>query len=341
MSGVATGRDVYPAGSSYSSHDWHILSGYWHPVALSEEVPDERPLGVRLLDVNLVLYRLGGALTAAHDHCPHRGTRLSLGRLKQGRLVCPYHGLEFDGRGICTRIPGDPRAGRIPDRFSIPTFLVEERYGLVWVCLSARPAAPIPDWSALEQPGNQRCSMHAVWNTSAARHVENFNDLAHFSTVHAGTFGSIDRPAVSPYSVESRPHGLYFEVTVPIFDGAVFGADAAHKDLRTEYDVTFPFATRLTLHYTHGIEHICDAASPVSAGQSRIFILKSRDHDQDQPLEEWFRFQDAVNEEDRVMVESQLPVRLPLERGVEWHVASDVFSVAYRRHWAALGMSLV
>jgi hypothetical protein len=40
------------------------------------------------------------------------------------------------------------------------------------------------------------------------------------------------------------------------------------------------------------------------------------------------------------MVESQLPSRLPLDRG-EWHLASDGFSVAYRKHWAALGMSLL
>jgi vanillate O-demethylase monooxygenase subunit len=330
--------DLYPPDCSFSRNDWRILAGYWHPVALSEDVA-LRPIGTRLLDVNVVLYRVAGQITAALDHCPHRGTRLSLGKLDRERLICPYHGLEFDARGICTRIPGDPRAGRIPDRFSIPTFAVQEHYGLVWVCLAGTPAAPVPDWSCIEQSGNQRCSMRAVWKTSAARHVENFNDLAHFSTVHAGTFGDPEHPHVQSHAVEARAHGFYFDVTVPIFDGATFGdARAAYRQLRTEYEVTFPFATRLTLHYSNGVEHICDAASPMSAGQTQIFILKSRDHDQDQPLEEWLRFQEAVNEEDRVMVESQIPVALPLARGVEWHLASDVFSAAYRKHWAALGL---
>jgi vanillate O-demethylase monooxygenase subunit len=332
---------TYPDRSSFARHDWEILSHYWHAVARSESVTADRPLGTRLLDVNLVIYRLEGRLTVALDRCPHRGTRLSLGKLSHGRLVCPYHGLEFDARGVCTRIPGDPHAGRIPDRFSIPTCLVEERYGLVWVCLSGTPTAPMPDWAVLEQSGNQRCSMQAVWKTSPARHVENFNDLAHFATVHAGTFGSSEHPVVKPYTVETRPHGLYFEAIVPIFDGATFKTAPAYRDLYTEYEVTFPFATRLTLHYTNGIEHICDVASPMSAGESQIFILKSRDHDQDQSVDDWFHFQDAVNEEDRVMVESQSPVTLPLDRGAEWHIASDGFSVAYRKHWAALGMSAV
>ncbi len=116
---------AYPERSSFTRHDWDVLSGYWHPVALSESLTERKPVGTRLLDVNLVIYRLDGRVTAAFDRCPHRGTRLSLGTLSHGRLICPYHGLEFDGRGVCTRIPGDPHAGRIPDRFSIPICTVE------------------------------------------------------------------------------------------------------------------------------------------------------------------------------------------------------------------------
>jgi phenylpropionate dioxygenase-like ring-hydroxylating dioxygenase large terminal subunit len=329
-------RCAYPAGSSFVEGDWSLLASFWHPVALSDDVTDSRPFATRLLDVNLVLYRLEG-LTAALDHCPHRGTRLSLGKIAHNSLVCPYHGLEFNGRGVCTRIPGDSRAKPVPERFSIPTFLVAERHGLIWVCLSGQPACPLPDWSALEREGNQRASMQAVWNTSAPRHVENFNDLAHLSIAHAATFGCADIPQVADYVVESRPHGLYFDVMIPMIDGSTFG----HRDyrhIRSEYEVTFPYATRLTMHYTRGLEHICDAASPISATQTRIFILKSRDHDQDESLAEWVGFQKAVNEEDRAMVESQTPVHLPLDRGAEWQLASDRFSVTYRRYWIDLGM---
>jgi phenylpropionate dioxygenase-like ring-hydroxylating dioxygenase large terminal subunit len=326
----------YPAGSSFTEGDWSILANFWHPVALREEVSGTRPFATQLLDVKLVLYRLGG-LTAALDRCPHRGTRLSMGRIANGSLVCPYHGLEFNGRGVCTRIPGDPRATRIPARFSIPTFAVEERYGLIWVCLSGKPAAALPDWSPIERQGNQRASMQALWNTSAARHVENFNDLAHLSIAHADTFGCAEKPTVADYVVENRPHGLYFDVRIPMVDGSTFGY-RAYRDIRSEYEVTFPYATRLTLHYSRGLEHICDAASPISSSQTRVFILKSRDHDQHEAVAEWVRFQEAVNEEDRAMVESQTPVNLPLERSAEWQLAADRFAVIYRRYWVSLGM---
>jgi hypothetical protein len=105
----------------------------------------------------------------------------------------------------------------------------------------------------------------------------------------------------------------------------------------SEYHVCLPFSTRLTMHYTRGVEHICDVASPVSVERCRIFILKSRDHDQDQPLEDWRRFQHAVNEEDRVLVESQSPRGVPVGGSAERHLSSDHFSVLFRRHWAERG----
>src|SRR3712207_7959384 len=43
---------------------------------------------------------------------------------------------------------------------------------------------------------------------SAFRHVENFNDVAHFSFIHAGTFGNPNDPVVAPHEVASTEHGL-------------------------------------------------------------------------------------------------------------------------------------
>jgi vanillate O-demethylase monooxygenase subunit len=333
----ATTHPLYPSHATFTPNDWAILARYWHPVALVEEVGNDKPFGAMLLDVPLVLYRLGGVLTAALDRCPHRGTRLSLGHLREGKLVCPYHGLEFNQAGQCVRVPSQDDRKRSGTYLDIPTMQVEERYGLIWVCLDPVAAAPIPDWSPIEQPGNQRLVMHDVWNTSAGRHFENFCDLAHFSFAHAGTFGAADHPRVDPYEIQSSEGGFRYFVDVPMLDGNVFG-ETQVRDIHCEYHVSLPFSTRLVMHFTKGIEQICDAASPMSANRTRIFILKSRDHDQHEPAEAWLSFQHAVNEEDRVMVESQTPRGVPLEIAAERHIASDRLSIAYRRHWSGLGL---
>ena len=65
---------------------------YWQPVALSAEV-DERPLPVRVLGENLVLFRRPDrALGLLHRHCLHRGTSLEYGRIEESGLRCCYHG---------------------------------------------------------------------------------------------------------------------------------------------------------------------------------------------------------------------------------------------------------
>ena len=81
----------------------------WHPLALSRDVIDA-PLAVRLLEQDLVLWRdASGRAQAFVDRCPHRGARLSLGRVTpQGQLECPYHGWQFADNGQCVKVPAVP-----------------------------------------------------------------------------------------------------------------------------------------------------------------------------------------------------------------------------------------
>ncbi|MFL9914946.1 Rieske 2Fe-2S domain-containing protein [Paraburkholderia fungorum] len=87
-----------PRNCTFDSHDWDILSRYWHPVAFAADVTD-KPLGVTLLDEPLVVFRSNGQLVSARDICPHRGAPLSQGWVDNGNIVCPYHGLAYGNDG--------------------------------------------------------------------------------------------------------------------------------------------------------------------------------------------------------------------------------------------------
>lgn len=69
-------------------------TGGWHAIDGSRAIR-ERPRTYRVAGRELVAWRDGGRLRVAPDACPHMGARLSDGSVRDGRLVCPWHGLEL------------------------------------------------------------------------------------------------------------------------------------------------------------------------------------------------------------------------------------------------------
>ena len=123
---------------------WPALWNYWHPVVHAADV-SEKPVAVKLLEQRLVVARLEDRLACFRDLCVHRGTPLSLGWVDGDQLVCGYHGWRYDVSGACTCIPALPCDHPIPRRARVEAFRVEQRYGIIWVCLG-EPVAPIPEF---------------------------------------------------------------------------------------------------------------------------------------------------------------------------------------------------
>jgi len=325
--------------AQFSDAERAALGDFWHPVAYASELGDA-PCRVTLLDVDLVLWQHAGALSVAPDQCPHRGSRLSTGWVAEGQLVCPYHGLHFDGQGRCTKVPAQDPQTPISARLQLSTVLCTQRYGLVWVCLSGAPRLPLPEWPALETAAHQQYASYADWQASAGRHVENFNDIAHFAWAHVGTFGAREQPLLLPERIEETPLGLRRTTRVAQAERDTFTDAAIVTEADYLYEFTYPFASSLRIAYPSlGTEWIYSAASPVGPAQTRIFILKARDYGQDEPLAEWIAFQDAIDEEDRRVVEQQRPRAIPLDPAAEGHIVADAWSLAFRRRWASFGVN--
>lgn len=62
---------VGPAGERVvAEYDW---TEEWYPLYLTQNVPDDAPLGLTVFDKQLVLYRDGeGVFRCYEDRCPHR-----------------------------------------------------------------------------------------------------------------------------------------------------------------------------------------------------------------------------------------------------------------------------
>ena len=313
---------------------WPALAEYWHPVAISEEV-GEKPLAVRLLDERVALCRLGGRVRAFHDLCIHRGTPISLGWIEGETVVCAYHGWAYGADGRCVRIPSIPPEHPIPKKACLMAYPAQERYGLVWVCLSDEPRAPIPELPALEDPSHRVVVFdQRSWKCSAARAIENFVDFGHFAWIHEGILGDRDHPRMPDVPVERDGEELRFGFTnLP---------DRIHPVPHTRnYRLVRPFSIYQWKDEGDGKrETLSFVCTPVSADECIRFLLITRNYDLDATQEDGTEnFVDLIAEQDRVIVENQRPEELPLDLSEELHLRGpDSIALAYRRFMRELGV---
>jgi phenylpropionate dioxygenase-like ring-hydroxylating dioxygenase large terminal subunit len=347
---IVAEESTLPRECTFEPDDWAILARHWYPIALSRDTA-ATPSRATLLDERLVLYRAAGDVVVANDICPHRGVPLSAGTGESDGtgIRCAYHGLKFGPGGRCMDIPAHPQ-GKIPLRMHLRSYPVVERYGLVWTCLRAHPetledpatTAPIPIAPHWDDDSFQKltCPPFDV-AAFAGRQLEGFLDVAHFGFVHTGTFADPDNTVVPDYKPVLHDHGFTVDYwsTVANYPHGTTTPPPGFQWLR-RFDVHLPFTATLVVHFPDdGLLSIMNAASPVSARQTRMFAPIAKNFDTTQPAEETYDFNHRIFEEDRAIVEIQKPENLPLEPRLEVNIPADRSSVAYRRGLRKLGLS--
>lgn len=333
--------DELPRNCTFSASDWKALAPFWYPVAFAEEVTTKEPFAARLLDQRLVLYRLThGDVVAARDICLHRGAPLSLGWVENDELVCKYHGVRYDKQGQCICIPAEPNAA-IPSRLKLTTYPVMERYGLVWVRLVDNGPVHFPEMKEWDDPDYIQVIPDSVeLNAAAGRQIEGFLDVSHFAFIHAASFGERSNPEVPDYPVERLPHGFRADYISPVSN---YPHSMKHLNppgflWRRLFEVWLPFTAKLSVFFPNGQLHILNAACPVSARKTRLFVPICRNFDKDAPLQDTLDFNHQVFAEDQAIVEEQYPEDLPINLQEEVHIAGDKSSITYRKGLAALGL---
>ena len=166
----------------------------WYFIASRQAITKAKLIQKTWMGENIIAWAdEEGRVCVADAYCPHLGSDLGPdagGRVRNGQLVCPFHGYEYDATGQCVATPyADP-----PKTAKLRVFETRDVAGLIfaWWGIGGRE----PQWDIHPNPpDNDGWCNHAITTIRFPGHPqetsENSVDLAHLRYVHG--YGNVER----------------------------------------------------------------------------------------------------------------------------------------------------
>ncbi|WAS94877.1 aromatic ring-hydroxylating oxygenase subunit alpha [Nannocystis punicea] len=295
----------------------------WTIVGLGRDLKRRAPLPLQVAGERLVLFRDGqGRACALVDRCPHRGVRLSLGKVEDGCIECPFHGWRFAGDGSNQLVPWNPDARR--ERLGATPVPVRERGGLLWLYTAPGLAAPsepdLPD--VLRRDGLALSGFTTPFDIHWTRVMENSLDWPHLPFVHRRTLR--DALPLRPGSRldifwEDRPWGGRTSTAI----------DGVPRPITLDY--RFPNTMHLHIPSGRRTFELLLTALPVDHTTTRVLMLTIRDFLRARLFDRYFAASGRkIGGEDRAVIETSSPREVP-PASQERSVRTDEPTLRFRK----------
>lgn len=316
----------------------------WYAGCGSKEL-HARPRPFVLGGTPLVLFRDStGRAWCLSDACPHRGAPLHRGTVRGDRIVCGYHGWEFDPRGRLQRVPSEPRGedGTCPSCPAAPllrAYPVREQGGFVWVLYhpdatyeslkSLALQVPVPVVDELTSPDwfltYGSFSFDAPWEPV----FENALDMSHIHYLHADSFGNPDAPEIRNVQTKMIPNGAECTFTLTNKPVNALWQWSAVPEVHVTARAFLPSVSYIRFELGRGMSFLTYVATiPVDERTTLNRYVLGRTKF---PGTFWDpmarRAMDRIFSEDRAMVESLFPKTTFQEKNVR----ADALQLLWRR----------
>lgn len=111
-SGYLGGSLVFGSGIGIDQSGRRLQGHDWIPVMAAEELPNGHTQRVEVDGIGLIVCRTDDTVSTVGELCPHLGAPMADGWLDRGRIVCPWHGSQFDVRS--GQVVRGPAAAPLP-----------------------------------------------------------------------------------------------------------------------------------------------------------------------------------------------------------------------------------
>ncbi len=157
----------------------------WYVVEAADRIGRNQHISKTWMGKEIIAWRdAAGTICVADAVCPHLGAHLgpeSGGFLKDGKLVCPFHGFEYDISGKCVKAT----AGPAPPSAKLNRFSVQEINGYIFAYHD--PLGRKPEWF-IPDVGQDGWADRVITKCRVRSHPqitsENSVDFAHLSYLH-------------------------------------------------------------------------------------------------------------------------------------------------------------
>lgn len=186
---------------------------FWYIVALSEQLKPDRVLSRTVLGEWLAVFRdEKGKPVTLRDRCIHRNSRLSKGKVCQGRLQCPYHGWVYDKTGNVVAVPAEGENFRESAFKHTQRYDTREKDGYVYVKLADRPGEAFDPFPMPHYGESHWETVRVVnrFHNNVTNCAENFIDIPHTAFVHPGVFRTTHKQKLE-MTVERRNGSVLVE----------------------------------------------------------------------------------------------------------------------------------
>eukprot|EP00887_Chlorella_sp_A99_P007345 scaffold2.g7345.t1 len=161
------------------------LRNNWFIVHFSSKLGKDTMVPFELFGQAWVLFRdAEGRPACVRDECAHRACPLSLGRVADGQVECPYHGWRFNGDGVVTAMPSTTFCKGV----AVSSLPCLEADGFVWVWPGWEQPAELPDFARPPEGYTVHAEIELEVPVEHGLLVENLLDLAHAPFTHTTTF---------------------------------------------------------------------------------------------------------------------------------------------------------
>lgn len=215
-----------------------------------------------------------------------------------------------------------------------PDLPTQEKYGCLWTTLG-KPEHGIVEIAEAYEPDRRYVPCGWVkMRASGLRVVENFLDMAHFPFVHTDILGSEPHTEVPQYKSEIRRDvDEVWATNCTFFQPQMTASRPEGEFTHLTYRVPSPFVVmlyRVCPSQPDRLDAIALFIQPMEEDLCRatpvMYLL-----DDQASTTQLRRFEQVIFLQDRIIVENQRPLLMPLEPRAEIPTRADSSSVAYRR----------